>query len=205
MDSDFTDKPYLAPLVPATAVGRARVAAAVGRVNQRIEDLADQLAIPLLDNHAFTGLWRRDELNVGGVALNLGGASAHPRDFFVDGLHDGTIVSGLYANVFLESINRAYQAEVPPLSDQELLQIGYLQQLCPQAELAPRVERLASHIAGLAPLAVTAMLQMCDAMAAGSLDQKQAQRWIDRCNASYDLKTGLAAAMEKQKPVFEGR
>ncbi len=86
-----------------------------------------------------------------------------------------------------------------------LLQMGYLHEVCQPQELIPRVDRLATHIAGLAPLAVSAMLLMCNRIAQGNLDQSEARRWIDRCAASDDLATGLAAALAKRKPVFEGR
>lgn len=87
----------------------------------------------------------------------------------------------------------------------QLLRIGYLQEACPAAALRDRVDALARHLAGLAPLSVRAMLQVCDAVAEGRLDDEQATAWAERCNASEDLHEGLEAVLAKRPPEFRGR
>ena len=46
----------------------------------------------------------------------------NPYYFYLpDGGHIGTVVQGLYANAFVESVNRCYGTDFTPLSDQEIL------------------------------------------------------------------------------------
>lgn len=87
----------------------------------------------------------------------------------------------------------------------ELLRIGYLQEVCRPDELAARTQALAEHLAGLAPLSVRAMLQVCDGVAEGRLNDEQATAWAERCNASEDLQEGLRAVQQKRPPAFRGR
>jgi len=90
------------------------------------------------------------------------------------------------------------------LDSAELLRIGYLQRVCARAELQSEADALAQRLAALAPLAVRAMLAICDAVAAGSLDEREARRRVEQCNASNDLREGLQAALDKRPPVFRG-
>lgn len=85
-----------------------------------------------------------------------------------------------------------------------LLQLGYLHRITEPEALSATVDRWASEIAELAPLAVSTMLKICDHSAAGTLDDSEAQEWVDRCKASDDLKEGLQAAIDKRKPEFRG-
>jgi len=90
------------------------------------------------------------------------------------------------------------------LDTTELLRIGYLQRVCGRAELQPEADALAQRLAALAPLAVRAMLAICDAVADGSIDEGEARRRVEQCNASNDLREGLQAALDKRPPVFCG-
>lgn len=90
------------------------------------------------------------------------------------------------------------------LETAELLRIGYLHRVCGRAELQAEADALAQRLAALAPLAVRAMLAICDAVADGSLDESEAGRRVEQCNASNDLREGLQAALEKRTPKFSG-
>jgi enoyl-CoA hydratase/carnithine racemase len=85
----------------------------------------------------------------------------------------------------------------------ELLQMGYLHRVCPPAELPLLADQWARRLAALAPLAVRAMLAICNGAADGTLDAGQEQ-WVERCNRSNDLREGLQAALEKRAPKFSG-
>ncbi|MBT8059355.1 MAG: enoyl-CoA hydratase/isomerase family protein [Gammaproteobacteria bacterium] len=87
----------------------------------------------------------------------------------------------------------------------ELLHIGYLHGVCDAPELAGQARDMAERIAGLAPLAVSAMRELCRGAATGALDPARARDWAERCNRSGDLAEGLAAALEKREPRFRGK
>jgi enoyl-CoA hydratase/carnithine racemase len=86
----------------------------------------------------------------------------------------------------------------------ELLRVGYLQRLCSPGELPGLADEWARQLSQLAPLAVRAMLAICDGTADGSLDDRQMAEWAERCNSSADLQEGLQAALEKRPPRFKG-
>lgn len=90
------------------------------------------------------------------------------------------------------------------LHAEDLLHIGYLQQIVDPGDLQKTADRMANDLADLAPLAVGTMLKMCNQYADGSLDAEQAQQWLERCNSSSDLQEGLQANLEKRKPEFTG-
>jgi enoyl-CoA hydratase/carnithine racemase len=90
------------------------------------------------------------------------------------------------------------------LEARELLRIGYLHRLCGAEELDRVVDHWARDLAGLAPLAVRAMLAIIDGTADGTLDADLARARVRRCNASSDLREGLRAALEKRRPEFTG-
>lgn len=87
----------------------------------------------------------------------------------------------------------------------ELLRIGYLTDLVPQAELDARVDALAARLAEMAPLAVQGMKRALNEIAQGRLDREALAARIAQCKDSEDLREGLAAFREKRKPVFQGR
>ena len=86
-----------------------------------------------------------------------------------------------------------------------LLELGYLTHLVEPTALQSTTEQLAESICGLAPLAVSAMKQICDQSASGSLDEAAARILAERCHHSSDLQEGLRARQEKRSPVFFGR
>jgi enoyl-CoA hydratase/carnithine racemase len=90
------------------------------------------------------------------------------------------------------------------LAAADLLRMGYLHRLCPPEELPVLADAWARQLSRLAPLAVRAMLAICDGMAEGGIEQKEAREWVARCNASNDLREGLRAVLEKRDPIFSG-
>ena len=86
----------------------------------------------------------------------------------------------------------------------ELMQMGYLHRVCTPEELPVLAEQWAQGLSRLAPLAVRAMLAICDGTVDGTLTAEQTRQWVERCNRSNDLQEGLQAALEKRTPEFSG-
>ena len=87
----------------------------------------------------------------------------------------------------------------------ELLKIGFLDEIVPATDLMGRAERMASDIVALAPLAVQGMKQTLNELAAGNADRDTVRARILTCWSSDDLKEGLAASKEKRPPNFKGK
>lgn len=92
-----------------------------------------------------------------------------------------------------------------PMGAQELLKVGYLDEVVPAGEFAARVEALAILLASRAPLAVQGMKRALNAIARGNPDPEEVDADVLRCMRSADLVEGLAAWKEKRAPVFRGR
>lgn len=91
------------------------------------------------------------------------------------------------------------------LDAQELHRIGFFDYLVAPATLDERVEELALHMAGLAPIAVRAMKELLTQAQSGTIDAGRADELVKLCNDSADLQEGLAAQREKRPPRFAGR
>ncbi len=89
-------------------------------------------------------------------------------------------------------------------SGEALLNLGFLTHLVPKDNLPTTALAMAEQIAGLAPLAIATMKQLCDHISAGTTDQVEALRLEAACNASEDLREGLAAVLARRPPVFNG-
>lgn len=87
----------------------------------------------------------------------------------------------------------------------ELFRIGFYDYLVESSALDDRVEELALHIAGLAPLAVAAMKELVMQAESGSIEFARAQVLVQACADSDDLQEGFAAQAERRAPRFEGR
>ncbi len=87
----------------------------------------------------------------------------------------------------------------------ELLRIGYLDQLASSATLDAHVDALTAALAEGAPLAVQGMKRSLDEIARGEFDLARLREREARCAASDDLREGLAAFAHKRRPRFSGR
>lgn len=85
-----------------------------------------------------------------------------------------------------------------------MLEIGFLDHLVLPAQRGQMTDKLAQHIAGLAPLAVKSMKQILQQAAAGGIDMDEARELSGRCSSSEDLQEGFAAQREKRQPRFQG-
>ena len=90
-------------------------------------------------------------------------------------------------------------------SDRELLRVGYLDWLVPQAQLAQRRDAIAAQALALAPMPLVGMKRAINQIARGALDEERTRVAIAECYGSEDLKEGLAAHAAKRTPVFRGR
>jgi hypothetical protein len=105
----------------ASASQLARLTDAVVRLNKKIQFIANERVIPVIDIFGLNNLSLQDSLEIGGVPINLKGNNDDPHYLYLSDGHWGTVAQGLFANMFVEAINRAYGFSIEPLSDQEIL------------------------------------------------------------------------------------
>jgi enoyl-CoA hydratase/carnithine racemase len=86
-----------------------------------------------------------------------------------------------------------------------LLDIGFLDHLVRPENLEGATEKLAQHIAGLAPLAVRSMKSILQQAAMVPIDAEHAMALSNLCLQSADLQEGFAAKREKREPKFKGK
>jgi enoyl-CoA hydratase/carnithine racemase len=87
---------------------------------------------------------------------------------------------------------------------QELLRIGYLDEVVPPERLWPRVDALAATLSDMAPIAVQGMKRAMNQIARGEYDRDAIEVSYRQAQESQDIKEGLAAWAAKRKPVFRG-
>jgi enoyl-CoA hydratase len=92
-----------------------------------------------------------------------------------------------------------------PINAEEMLRLGYLDEIVAPEQLMPRAEALAATLAQNAPLALAGLKSAINAVAADTLDPEWLAAARARCNASEDHAEALRAWSEKRPPVFTGR
>jgi enoyl-CoA hydratase len=84
----------------------------------------------------------------------------------------------------------------------EMLRIGYLTAMVPPEALDGEVDRLATLLAGNAPIAMRGMKQTINEIARGQLDEAAADRRALDSMRSAEIKEGIRAFTEKRPPKF---
>lgn len=95
-----------------------------------------------------------------------------------------------------------------PIDTTEGRHCGLYEEVVAAEDLDLTVDKLASDLAGRAPLAVRGMRRILRGLAMGQSAAELAelhQLWTTRCLSSADLSEGLSAAIARREPRFEGR
>jgi len=90
-------------------------------------------------------------------------------------------------------------------TDEDLLRVGYLDWLVDRSEFKAKVDEMAAKLAGLAPLSMSNMKRAIEQFAQAAPDIDRMREGIRECQASEDLREGLAARRERRAPAFKGR
>jgi enoyl-CoA hydratase/carnithine racemase len=85
---------------------------------------------------------------------------------------------------------------------QEMLRIGYLTGIAPFEALDQEVDKLASVLAGNAPVAMRGMKRAINEFARGELDEAACDRRARDSMRGAEIKEGIAAFAEKRAPKF---
>jgi enoyl-CoA hydratase/carnithine racemase len=84
----------------------------------------------------------------------------------------------------------------------EMLRIGYLTAMVPAEKLDEEVDRLATILAGNAPVAMRGMKHAINEFARGKLDGEAADRRARDSMRGAEIKEGIKAFAEKRPPRF---
>ncbi len=114
-------------LLYSDPVKRDRVANVIDGLNDRIETLADNYQVPLVDWFGFTKqLLGTNQAPVpsqtvgGQVFVNQAGVDPH-NEFVIDGVHPHTISQALFANLFVEAFSLAYGTNLSEFTEAEMV------------------------------------------------------------------------------------
>jgi enoyl-CoA hydratase len=88
------------------------------------------------------------------------------------------------------------------ISATEMLRIGYLTAMVPAEALDEEVDRLATTLAGNAPVAMAGMKRAINEFARGALDEAAVDRRHRDSMRSAEIKEGIKAFAEKRPPKF---
>jgi enoyl-CoA hydratase/carnithine racemase len=92
-----------------------------------------------------------------------------------------------------------------PLSAEDLLAVGYLDELWPPDELATETVALCARICALAPLAIEDMKQSLNEIARGEYDEARLRQRELHSRRTADFAEGRAAFLERRPARFQGR
>jgi len=92
-----------------------------------------------------------------------------------------------------------------PMASEEMLAVGFLDELVQPGELTARADALARSIEANAPAAIAGMKRHLNLIARGEFDPAAIGANNAASLASDDLAEGLAAMKEKRAPRFQGR
>jgi len=87
----------------------------------------------------------------------------------------------------------------------EMLRIGFLNELVPADALQDRVQTLSETLANMAPLALLGVKHHLNRIAYGDMDTQAIAQAVRHSEASEDMKEGALAWKEKRAPRFQGR
>lgn len=88
----------------------------------------------------------------------------------------------------------------------EALQWGLVNYVVPPAELLPKTKSLLQQIISKAPLAISKIIELTNAAAAGEKDGFEREiKAFGELMQTADAKEGSSAFLEKRKPVFKGK
>jgi enoyl-CoA hydratase/carnithine racemase len=186
-------------------LAQADAAGADPRLFEHTVDALEALAVPTiarLNGGVFGGatdLALACDFRVGvqGMELRMP-AAAIGLHYYASGLRRYVSRLGLSAAKRLFLLAQTVPAE-------QLLTLGYLDQLVPPEALDDAVDVLASALRAHAPLALRGMKASLNEIAQGSADEALLRGREARCAASADLREGLAALAARRPPRFTGR
>ncbi len=88
------------------------------------------------------------------------------------------------------------------ISAPEMLRIGYLTAMVPEESLDEEVDRLATILAGNAPIAMRGMKRAINEIARGKFDEEAADLRHRESMRGAEIKEGIKAFAEKRAPKF---
>lgn len=112
--------------------GRARVSQAVDELNRKLQLLASELGVAVIDsNGLMKALFGSPStppgtIWVGGVGLTHGQGEGPEWTFTVNGICPGTVVSGLWSGLVVHALNQFYRLNLPPVTIPEILEAAGL-------------------------------------------------------------------------------
>ncbi len=124
---DWNLHPLVSESKYPNAAGRQRVTNAINTVNAKIAGLAGEHNIALNDLNliAYDIVNSTDEqgrLNFGGELISINSFGDEPHNGFLsDQIHAGTVLEGIFANTYINTINSFYGTNIAPLRESEIL------------------------------------------------------------------------------------
>jgi len=97
------------------------ISAAIDVLNNMLKQKVLDRGLVFVDAAAAMRDMNAAPLVIGGVTINTTTGSSNPRHFFADGLHPAVIGNGVFANLFMTTLNEGYDHNLALLTDQALL------------------------------------------------------------------------------------